>query len=109
MTFWIFFARMGGMKIYEISQNINSCYDTYDSAIVCAESEEEARTIHPDGDHVDFDENGWFTTSDTGIRWDRDSDTWVDPKDINKIKVEFLGVAKEEIKKGVMLASFNAG
>ncbi len=31
------------MKLYKISQNINNNYDTYDSAIVCAENEDEAR------------------------------------------------------------------
>lgn len=33
------------MKLYLISQNVNNGYDTYDSAVVCAETEEEARMI----------------------------------------------------------------
>ena len=31
------------MKLYLISQSKNDDYDTYDSAVVCAESEEEAK------------------------------------------------------------------
>ncbi len=33
------------MKIYRISQNITYGYDTYDSAVVCAENEDEAKKI----------------------------------------------------------------
>ena len=36
------------MNIYKISQNENNRYDTYDSAIVCAENPEKAKLIHPD-------------------------------------------------------------
>ena len=43
------------MKIYEISQDENNAYDTYDSAIVCAENEEEAKKINPD-DYYPWDE-----------------------------------------------------
>ena len=47
------------MNIYKISQEVNSEYDTYDSAIVLAESEEVARLIHPDfqWSNLDLDDN----------------------------------------------------
>ena len=35
------------MNLYKISQSANNDYDTYDSAIVAAENEEEARKINP--------------------------------------------------------------
>ena len=35
------------MKLYLIKQATNCGYDTYDSAVVIATSEEEARRIHP--------------------------------------------------------------
>ena len=35
------------MNLYLISQNRNNGYDTYDSAVVAAESEEKARMIRP--------------------------------------------------------------
>ena len=38
------------MNLYLISQNKNVNYDTFDSAIVAARTNKEARMIHPDGD-----------------------------------------------------------
>jgi len=73
------------MNIYLISQTVNDDWDTYDSAVVYAYSEEGARNTHPYG---------------------RDSFGWCDPKDV---KVEFIGIAKSEVEEGVICASFNAG
>lgn len=80
------------MKLYRISQNTNNGWDTYDSAIICAESEEDARSIHP------HDDKDW------GERY---SATWTsDPK---FVEVEYIGEAREGMTRGVVLASFNAG
>ena len=38
------------MNLYLIERDDNASYDEYVSAIVCAESEEEAVKIHPNGD-----------------------------------------------------------
>lgn len=89
------------MKIYRISQNVNNDYDTYDSAIVCAENEEEARKIHPDKD-LDFD----YPECSKDKKLDRDYGTWTKKR---FVKVEYLGEAKENTTRGVLLASFNAG
>ena len=35
------------MKIYKLSQDLNDGYDAYDSFIVIAKNEDEARLIHP--------------------------------------------------------------
>ena len=35
------------MNLYLISQNHNNDYDTYDSAVVVAESAESAKRMHP--------------------------------------------------------------
>lgn len=81
------------MNLYHISQNINNSYDTYDSAIVAAATEEEARKIHPSGDNNDWDGpygHVWCTyTSD--------------------VTVKLIGTAAPSVTKGVVLASFNAG
>ncbi len=37
------------MKIYLLSQNDNCGYNTYDSMVVCADSEDDAKMIMPDG------------------------------------------------------------
>lgn len=60
-------------------------YDTYDSAIVCSETEEEARNT----------EVGNIGYGD-----------WVRPENVH---VEEIGLAKDSVKKGIVLASFNAG
>ena len=93
------------MKIYKISQTYHSDYDTYDSAIVCAESEEEAKTINPGGYYV-WHDNGWYFQFADGIEKIDDDDSWARPE---LIKVEYLGEAKDGLEKGVILASFNAG
>ncbi len=99
------------MKLYLISQDINSGYDSYDSAVVSAESEEDARKIHPD--YPDFvthvKGNKWMGTySENGEEYDMDNErNWIPYKDISKIEVEYLGTTNQ--KRGVILASFNAG
>jgi len=85
------------MNLYKISQSINDEYDTYDSAVVCAETEDAARLMHPGG----YDGWGW-DCRDTCIG----GATWVHPGDV---EVELLGVAREGLKPGVVVASFNAG
>lgn len=84
------------MNLYRISQDENRDYDTYDSAIVAAESIEDARSIHPDG-YTDS-----WKPSYTG-----QIGSWVWDK--SKVKVELIGTAAADIKRGVILASFNAG
>ena len=75
------------MKLYKLSQNINHNYDTYDSCVVCAKNKLEAKTIRPSADDY----------------------SWL-PKELeSKIGVEYLGEAKKGLKKGIVIASFNAG
>ena len=82
------------MNLYKIYQAINNDWGTYDSAVVCALSIEEARTIHPS--------NRTMGELDKGYR----GSDWCDIKDVNVAKI---GVAVEGITKGVMVASLNAG
>lgn len=75
---------MATKKLYKIWQKVNNGYDTYDSAVVCAESEEEARNTHLG--NPDY--------------------TWAKPEDV---KVEEIGIASNNVKKGIIVASFHAG
>lgn len=84
------------MNLYLISQDINDDYDTYDSAVVAAESEDDARTIHPDKEIVDWVKLDWWSEN-----------SWLKYSDIDKITVELIGTTDRE--RGVVLASFNAG
>jgi hypothetical protein len=75
---------MATKKLYLLSQNVNTGYDTYDGVIVCAESEEKAR-------HIEVGDPEY---------------TWARPEDI---KVKEIGIANDNIKEGVILESFHAG
>lgn len=79
--------------------------DTYDSAVVCANSEEEARCIHPDGDYIFINER--FVSKDGYACNDKNFRGWVHP---NYVGVTLIGVSADYIQAGtVVCASFNAG
>lgn len=90
------------MKLFLLTV-ANKGYDTYDSCVVCAETEYQARRIHPksiDGDvywsQLHGDDNhfkgrfGWIS-------------------DVNDINVTYLGEAAPNMTAGVVCASFNPG
>lgn len=81
-------------------------YDTYSEFVACADSEEEVRKMHPDGC---LDEN------DVGSNWSHQGDkmaeysSWIVYEDRDKLKVTFLGKARDDLMKGVITASYHAG
>lgn len=85
------------MNLYKISQDVNDDYDTWDSAIVCAENEDEARKIHPR--NYMYGEKWWTK----GNRYDG----WASR--LEDVDVLLIGEAHPSIKKGVVLSSYNAG
>ena len=88
------------MNLYLIRQNINRDYDTYDSAVVIANSEEEAKTIHPEG--YRWKDNKWRG----GWAIDLANKTWCHPEHVT---VELIGTATYGDAGDVLIASFNAG
>ena len=101
------------MNIYKISQSINNGYDTYDSAVVIAENEDDARTIHPLKYVTHHKDGKWYGTHSVAPYNEYETEnnfrSWLPFDEIHKIDVEFIGVAKEDSKKGGILSSFNAG
>ena len=80
------------MNIYLIRQEKVTGYETYDSAVVIAESEEAAASMHPEGKILPRVCNH----------------TWVNSPE--EVEVTFLGVAAETHNgQEVVCASFNAG
>lgn len=72
------------MKLFLISQDCNTGYDTYDSAVVAAKDEESARNVSVSS-----------------------YDAWASPEHVD---VEYVGTAKPGTKAGAAIcASFNAG
>ena len=101
------------MNIYLLEQDLVDGYDTYDSAVVIAESEEKARDIHP-AYHDSYIANGeWMSKHTAGKNKGRgfyidDTGGWPEYTDISVIKVTLIGIAKKN-ESGLVLASFNAG
>ncbi len=56
------------MKLWKLSQDWSGNYDTYDSCVVAAETEEEARAMHPDGEGQ-ADETGKFRNQGRWADW----------------------------------------
>ncbi len=89
------------LKLFRISQTVNTGYDTYDSAVVVAKNEDGARKIHPDGSIWDAECRMWGHGDTSGI-W-----AWSPPEHVT---AEFVGIADERFHAGdVVCASFNAG
>jgi hypothetical protein len=77
------------MRLWKLTRTDKWGYDDFDSAIVAANTEQEARSITPDGDPFD-DDTCWASAPE-------------------RVLVERLGTAKKGTQAGVVLASFNAG
>lgn len=98
------------MNLYLLSHNVFGIHeaDYFESCVVCAENEEEARLIHPNSqylispDLVAFDnkKKEWvLKDSKSDGHWSMFQDTWCSPE---LVKVKFIGTADESIKKGVI-------
>ena len=103
------------MKLYLIKQDTNYGYDTYDSAVVIATSEEEARRIHP-SKHYIFANGVWnewewkdgkkqMSPSDPDEGWGAYGE-WTSP---DNVTVTCIGAATQGQVGDVVCASFNAG
>ena len=76
------------MNIYLLTQTDNGGYDTYDSCVVIAASEREAKNIDPSGEG-----------------WSSEFSSWASSPD--KVEASLIGVS--DLPEGVVLTSFNAG
>ena len=81
------------MKLYKVDRPGHMGYDEYDSMIVAAKSEDEARKIHPSG-------RGFLAPL---------FEDWVRLRHTNTLTVTLIGTALKGTESGVILASFNAG
>lgn len=80
------------MNIYLIEQTENVQHDTYDSAVVMAENEEQATSMHPE----------------KGLDWDGENEVfgcWTNKKNVTATLIGWT----DETEPQVVLASFNAG
>jgi len=84
------------MYLYLITQKERNGYDTYDAAIVAANSPREAKQIHPHADLVAPGESPW-----------EDYDTWASKP--SNVIAKCIGTAVRGTNSGVILTSFCAG
>lgn len=81
------------MKLYLLTQSASTGYNTFDSILVAAKNEEDAKTIAPNGQRFpeEYSHVGdWARTT-------------------KQVDAELIGIARKGIERGVVIASFNAG
>jgi len=79
------------MNLYLLTQDVETGWDTYDSVVVAALTEEQAKKIHPSGDDA----------------WGYYGGCW--PKSPESVDAKLIGKAVKGTPSGVILSSFNAG
>ena len=86
------------MNLYLLTQDVNKGYDTYDSCVIAAETEEQAKHMHPSS----YENNEkWYENQEEKFG------VWTLPKNIN---AELIGIASDNIQQPrVICTSFNAG
>jgi hypothetical protein len=91
--------------LYLLTQDFNRGYDTFDSCVVCADSEEAAKKIHPYG--YIYVESELCEEDDYTSRCGWGDNDWAfRPEQVTVVRI---GVADEPTAIGVVCASFNAG
>lgn len=87
------------MNIYYLEQDDNQGYDTFDSCVVIAENEENARTITP-ADEKGVIERNWKNADKPWFGW---------AKKPENVKVTYIGSNENATEEELICASFNAG
>lgn len=96
------------MKLWLISQSVNNNWDTYDSAVVAAETEEEARITYPDNNGISdrfWGGSKWLYKCGDGRFISTSHSCWTTP---DNVRVQFLADGYNG-EPGTVCASFNAG
>ncbi len=91
------------MNLYLITQEQNTGWDSYDSAVVCAPDEETARHMHPSGSQTEGYDRPlklWWEAKYPHGSWARD---------LEAVAVKLIGEAAADVAEGIVCASFNAG
>ena len=88
------------MNLYHLTQSVHQDYDTFDSCVVAAKSEQEAVKIHPGYSKKELEEH-----LDEGYSYYYNE--WASPSEVT---ATLIGKAAPNLKAGeVICASYNAG
>ena len=82
------------MKLYKISQDTNTGYDTFRSAVVVANSAEEAQNIHPAGGSGSYEQAPLSLEYIAGVY-----NSWVPRPDL--VEVAYLGEVEGEVDEDI--------
>ncbi len=80
------------MNLYILSTNVNDRPRAFSRAVVAAETEEDARRTHPDGNNNVLEQEDYIGT-------------WVS---LHRVQVEYIGKARPGMQAGVILISYTA-
>lgn len=99
---------MMSKKIWLVHRTDRVDYDEFDSIVVFADTEDEARFIHPEDGITWREESGGWTYLNhlNEVTTFSYSTPWPNPKTLT---VEYLGATDRKVASGIILASFNAG
>jgi len=95
------------LKLYMLTQNAVSGYDTYDSAVVAATSPTAAKRFHPNEDHAEWSSRMGCWVWSMRPTDPYESASWASSPDA--VEATLIGYAHASTKPGLVLASFNAG
>ena len=91
------------MNLYLLTQDLINGYDTYDSCVVAAVDEQEARKTHPCPTVTPKIKKEW-------LEWPGTPDfEWQGWCHWTGVEVKLIGKAAKNVEAGVICASFNAG
>jgi hypothetical protein len=98
----------GILKLYLIERVNDECdYDEWESAVVAAYSEDEAKHIYPAGGTWDAKNDKWVLAPELRREWNDDPKEWVRPE---LVKATMIGYAHGDINAGsVVHNSFRNG
>ena len=94
------------MNLYLVKSHEPFRYNTYDEMVVSAESEDEARKIHPSPFVTHYKNGKWMGTYSKGGEYENEQSDWVAFRDIGNVEVKLIG--ESYLPKGVVLTSYNA-
>lgn len=103
---------MASLNLYLLEQTESRGYDTYPDAVVRAESEEQARFMHPDGTCA-WDGRGWARPKDfedqqpTYVDGEWGPQSWASNPDA--VHVTLLGTSLPDLPPAILLTRFLHG
>lgn len=92
------------LNLYLISQKLQNKKfgGFYEAILVAAYNQQEAIHINPDNEQFDFE-----SCYDCAVKkWNKNSDSWVEYKNIDQLDIKWIGVAVADTKTGVIHKSF---